>query len=99
MHSLSIRDITKNPRFACATLWASLFASSIYAQEVKPPPAPLVVASGTAERVRFAAPSTAVQLRLQVYAPSGDVLFDASTKGNVLDWSVQDSAGERLSTG
>ena len=55
-----------------------------------------VTASATAERVRFTAPSNIVRTQLQVISDSGQILFDVSTKGNVLDWSLQDSSGQRL---
>src|SRR5947207_5321667 len=55
-----------------------------------------VTASATAERVRFTAPSNVVRMQLQVISESGQILFDVSSKGNVLDWSLQDSSGQRL---
>jgi hypothetical protein len=59
--------------------------------------APLTItASASGERVRFTAPSSVVQIHLQVYSDAGQVMFDASSKGNVLDWTVQDGSGARL---
>jgi len=55
-----------------------------------------VTASATTERVRFTAPSNVVRMQLQVISESGQILFDVSSKGNVLDWSLQDSSGQRL---
>src|SRR5213593_2192117 len=55
-----------------------------------------VTASATAERVRFTAPGNVVRMQLQVFSESGQILFDVSSKGNVLDWSLQDSSGQRL---
>ena len=55
-----------------------------------------VTASATAERVRFTAPSNVVRMQLQVISESGQILFDVNSKGNVLDWSLQDSTGQRL---
>src|SRR5687768_17144034 len=55
-----------------------------------------VTALATAERVRFTAPSNVVRMQLQVISESGQVLFDVSSEGNVLDWSLQDSSGQRL---
>ena len=57
---------------------------------------PTVTAAATAERVRFTAPSNVVRMQLQIISESGQVLFDVSSKGNVLDWSLQDSSGQRL---
>ena len=59
--------------------------------------APLVTVAVTAERVRFVSPGTVVQLRLEVYNEAGRKLFDTELHGgNVLDWHLQDGAGERL---
>src|SRR5213080_3205729 len=55
-----------------------------------------VTASATAERVRFTAPGNVVRMQLQVFSESGQILFDVSSRGNVLDWSLQDSSGQRL---
>ena len=62
--------------------------------------APLVTATATAKRVRFVSPGTVVQLRLEVYNEAGQKLFDTELHGgNVLDWHLQDGAGERLPAG
>jgi hypothetical protein len=66
------------------------------AQQSSTPSAPVVTASGSAEHVRFTAPSNVVRMQLQVFSQDGQVLFDVSSKGNVLDWSLQDSSGQRL---
>jgi hypothetical protein len=66
------------------------------AQQSSTPSAPVVTASGSAERVRFTAPSNVVRMQLQVFSQDGQVLFDVNSKGNVLDWSLQDSSGQRL---
>lgn len=58
-----------------------------------------VVASAAAERVRFAAPNRVARLRLEVLSPSGDVLFEANSRGSVLDWTLADSYGNRLADG
>src|SRR2546423_1646059 len=55
-----------------------------------------VTASAAAERVRFTASSNVVRMQLQVVSESGQILFDVSSKGNVLDWTLQDSSGQRL---
>jgi hypothetical protein len=38
-------------------------------------------------------------MHLQVYDNSGQLLFDVTSKGNVLDWTMQDSSGGRLNPG
>jgi hypothetical protein len=59
-----------------------------------------VTASAAVERVRFTAPSTVVQLRLEVYDASGKKFFDNELRGgNVLDWQVQNGQAERLPSG
>ena len=61
---------------------------------------PLVTATATAKRVRFVSPGSVVQLRLEVYNEAGQKLFDTELHGgNVLDWHLQDGAGQRLPSG
>src|SRR3989440_306832 len=67
---------------------------------VTPDKTQIVTASTTAERVRIAAPSAVVQLRLEVYDEAGQKLFDTEQRGgNVLDWHLQGSSGERVADG
>ena len=62
--------------------------------------APLVTAAASAKRVRFVSPGTVVQLRLEIYNEAGQKLFDTELHGgNVLDWHLQDGAGQRLPAG
>ena len=64
------------------------------------PSAPLVTAAATGKRVRFVSPGTVVQLRLEVYNEAGQKVFDTELRGgNVLDWDLQDGAGERVLSG
>ena len=59
-----------------------------------------VSASASADRVRFSAPSSVVQLRLEVYNTSGRKLFDNELRGgNVLDWHLRDGQAEPLADG
>src|SRR2546430_6451314 len=59
-----------------------------------------VTASATAERVRFTSPNTVVQLRLEVYGETGQKVLDTEQRGgNVLDWHLQSSGGERVADG
>src|SRR5262249_15544857 len=49
------------------------------------------------ERVRFTAPASVVQMRLEVYSSAGQKLFDNELRGgNVLDWHLQDGQAVRL---
>src|SRR5262249_22694590 len=57
-----------------------------------------ITASASGERVRFAASSSVVQIRLEVYDSVGNKLFDIEVRGgNVLDWHLQDGQAEPLS--
>src|SRR5436190_12424605 len=59
-----------------------------------------VTAAATADRVRFTAPSTVVQMRLEVYGANGEKLFDNEIRGgNVIDWRLQNGQAERFSDG
>ncbi len=58
-----------------------------------------ITAAASDERVRFTAPSTVVQMHLQVYDNVGQLISDVTSKSNVLDWKLQDSAGARLGSG
>jgi hypothetical protein len=60
-------------------------------------PGATITASATGERVRFAASSSVVQIRLEVYNSTGRKLFDNEVRGgNVLDWHLQDGQAEPL---
>src|SRR3989440_4709756 len=85
-------------------LFVLALSSSALAQDVQTsqpvPSTPLVTASVTAGRVRFAAPNAVVQLRLEVYSDAGQKLFDTELKGgSVLDWHLEDGQGEALAAG
>src|SRR5258706_2565537 len=59
-----------------------------------------ITASATDERVRITAPSSIVQMRVEVSAAVGEKLFDQEIRGgNVFDWHVQDGQGQRLAPG
>lgn len=58
-----------------------------------------ITAAASDERVRFTAPSTVVQMHVQVYDNVGQLISDVTSKSNVLDWKLQDSAGARLGSG
>jgi hypothetical protein len=59
-----------------------------------------VTAAATADRVRFTAPATVVQMRLEVYNANGEKAFDNEVRGgNVIDWHLQDGQAARLSDG
>src|SRR2546423_799745 len=76
----------------------SLIVAQTVSSESRPTSA-TTIGSVTGDRVRFTAPGTVVQMHLQVYDNGGQVIFDVSSKGNVLDWTLQDSGGEHLIPG
>src|SRR2546423_8306869 len=90
-------------RLFVSVLFGLCATNFILAQSVSPSPsdiAPIVTASATSERIRIAAPSAVVQLRLEVYDKAGQKLFDTEQRGgNVLDWHLQNSSGERVTEG
>jgi hypothetical protein len=56
-----------------------------------------VTAFASGERVRFTAPPSVVQIRLEVYNSTGKKVFDNEVRGgNVLDWHLQGGQAERL---
>ncbi|HEY3137413.1 MAG TPA: hypothetical protein VGL29_15395 [Blastocatellia bacterium] len=56
-----------------------------------------ITAAVSGERVRFTAPSSVVQIRLEVYDTAGKKRFDNEVRGgNVLDWRLQDGQAEPL---
>lgn len=96
-------------RLIGSSLFVFVFAILTFAQETRTPletppqpavSAPLVTATVNAKRVRFVSPGTVVQLRLEVYNEAGQKLFDTELRGgNVLDWQLQDGAGQSLPEG
>jgi len=59
-----------------------------------------ITAVASTERVRFTAPSSVVQMHLEVYSETALKLFDFELKGgNVLDWHWQNGQAERLGAG
>ena len=56
-----------------------------------------ITAAAAGERVRITAPSSVVQMHVEVYAASGEKLFDQEIRGgNVFDWHLQDGQAQRL---
>src|SRR6266705_3018258 len=58
-----------------------------------------ITAAASSERVRITAPSSIVQMHVEVYAASGEKLFDQEIRGNVFDWHMQDGQAQRLVAG
>jgi hypothetical protein len=54
-----------------------------------------ITGSSSTGRVRFAAPSAIVQIRLEIYDAAGKKTFDTEIRGgNVIDWHLQDGQAE-----
>lgn len=53
---------------------------------------PAVTASISAGDVRFAAPEGVLQMRLEIFNATGELMFDSSMrKGSILDWKITDA--------
>ena len=96
-------------RLIGSSLFVFVLFSTALAQENRAPAetarepvaaGPLVTVTATAKRVRFVSPGTAVQLRLEVYNETGRKVRDTELQGgNVLDWNLQDGAGQPVPAG
>jgi hypothetical protein len=59
-----------------------------------------ITVAATGERVRITAPSSVVQMHVEIYSSSGEKLFDQEIRGgNVFDWHLQDGQAQRLAPG
>jgi len=59
-----------------------------------------ITANASGDWVRITAPASVVQMHVEVYAASGEKLFDQEILGgNVFDWHLQDGQGQRLAAG
>jgi hypothetical protein len=79
----------------------ALFATAAAQQTnvVSQESSPNITAGVSQERVRFTAPSSTVQIHLQVFDNSGQMICDVTSQGNVLDWLPQQASGARLAAG
>jgi hypothetical protein len=63
-------------------------------------PSVTITAAAAGDRVRITAPASVVQMHVEVYAASGEKLFDQEIRGgNVFDWHLQDGQAQRLAPG
>jgi hypothetical protein len=75
---------------------SAIFAQVNQATNTQPPDLTITAFAST-ERVRFTAPASVAQMRLEVYDAAGQKLFDYELRGgNVLDWLLQDGQAVRL---
>src|SRR6266702_1209771 len=59
-----------------------------------------ITVTASTDRVRITASTSIVQMHVEVYAASGEKLFDNEIRGgNVFDWHLQDGQAQRLSAG
>ena len=96
---LSLKRIT----FA-SMLLAALLATTAFGQEINSTQAQksslTITANAAGERVRITAPASIVQMHIEVYAATGQRVFDNEVRGgNVFDWHLQDGQAQRLAPG
>jgi hypothetical protein len=86
---------------SCASLALILAASTaVLAQESSVVQSPAVTAAAAAEQVRFISFDKITHVRLEVFSPTGERLFDSGFKsGDLLDWGLRDQQGRRLANG
>jgi len=66
----------------------------------RPAPATLVTATASARQVRFVSLGEVRRMRLEIFSEDGTQLSGVKwTSGNLLDWRLQDSQGQRLADG
>src|SRR5215207_2128838 len=87
--------------FICVSLALTTAASTaVSAQESSVVTSPAVTAAPAPEQVRFISFDKITHLRLEVFSPTGERVFDSDFKsGDLLDWRLQDQQGQRLADG
>src|SRR5215467_14766229 len=86
--------------FLLVTLFVSVSQAQVDTGKTDNLDALPITACATGGRVRFTAPGTVVQMRLEIYRENGEKMFDNEIRGgNVVDWLLQDGQAERLSDG
>src|SRR6266571_4775414 len=58
-----------------------------------------ITAVAAADRVRITAPASILQMRVEIYDPSGAKVWDSEIRGNVFDWRLQNGQVQRLTVG
>src|SRR6266705_53148 len=96
----SLKQILFNFVFALALALPGTVTAQDNANVIAQRSAMTITASASADRIRIAAPSSIVQMHVEVYAASGEKLLDNEIRGgNVFDWHLQDGQGQHLSVG
>ncbi len=60
---------------------------------------PAVIVRTSSERIRFTAPSSVVQMKVEIVSGAGVSVFDVTTRGTVFDWSMKSGDGEAVADG
>ena len=88
--------------FACVLVYALLATAVAQSSSSSSPQnsSLTITAAAADDRVRITAPSSIVQMHVEVYGAGGEKLFDQELRGgNVFDWHLQDGHGQRVAAG
>ncbi|HWN09896.1 MAG TPA: tail fiber domain-containing protein [Pyrinomonadaceae bacterium] len=86
----------KARRFIATILLTAIFTSyagaqSALMQQQEKEAAPAVTASASGAGARYTAPGEVLQIRLEIFSATGEVVFDSGQRGGgVIDWNVAD---------
>ncbi|MEK6336260.1 MAG: tail fiber domain-containing protein [Acidobacteriota bacterium] len=95
---MSVKQITFAFVIVCALLATAAAQDSSNASAQSP--SLTITAAAAGGRVRITAPSSVVQMHVEVYSASGEKLFDQEIRGgNVFDWHLQNGQGQRVAPG
>lgn len=86
---------------SCVSLALIIAASTaVSAQESSVVTSPSITAAPAPEQVRFISFDKITHVRLEVFSPTGERLFDSGFEsGDLLDWGLGDQQGRRLADG
>jgi len=85
---------------AAVSFGIAIAAMPASAQDLaKPSGAPTVTGRATVERIRFTAPSTVVQMKVEIVSEAGVPVFDVTSRGSVFDWAMKGGDGETVADG
>jgi len=86
---------------AAISFGIAIAAMPLSAQDMAKPSsgAPAVTGKATGERIRFTAPSTVVQMKVEIVSEAGVPVFDVTSRGSVFDWAMKGGDGETVADG
>src|SRR5207244_835579 len=86
---------------AAVSFGIAIAAMPASAQDLAKPSsgAPAVTGKATGERIRFTAPSTVVQMKVEIVSEAGVPVFDVTSRGSVFDWAMKGGDGETVADG